>query len=287
MFVKDNKISSIKAYIKDKLVDQFSSNEIRYIINALLEKRLNLSSSELLLANEATLSESDLLYFRDSVKRLLNNEPIQYIVNNAYFIDLKLFVDSRVLIPRPETEELVEWIASDFNHEISVLDLCTGSGCIALGLKSLKPYYSVSAIEYSAEALDVANENALLTNLDVKIQKEDALNLSAEILSQKRDVWVSNPPYIPFEDKSQMSENVLKFEPSIALFVENDDPLIFYRRIAEQAREGLASGGFLYFEIHERLGQDVIHLLKQIGFVNIKLRKDLQCKDRMVKAQNP
>lgn len=287
MFVKDNKVSSIKEYIKGKLIEQFSANEIRYITNELLRTRLNLSNSELILSNEKSLSESDLLYFRSSVIRILDYEPIQYIVNRAHFIDLELYVDSNVLIPRPETEELVEWVIKDSKDEASILDLCTGSGCIALGIKSLKPGLSVGGIELSKGALNVAQKNANLTDLDVVFAEDDALHLSNLTMSKKWDVWVSNPPYIPNSDKVEMSQNVLDFEPEMALFVADNDPLLFYRRIAEQAREGLQSGGLIYFEIHERLGQEMIDLLKQIGFVNIELRKDLQGKDRMVKGQNP
>ncbi len=289
MFVQSNTVKAIKDYFQKKLSDQFSETEIRLISNESLKKKLGLSTGELMLSNETLLSESELLYFRSIVKRLLNKEPFQYVLGETHFYGLDLACDKRALIPRPETEELVEWMKDTFQNSdnLKMMDLCTGSGCIALALKSVFKNSSICGSDISKDAIDLATENKQRTNLDVTFIQFDALNEShySNFEENSFDTWVSNPPYIPNDDKERMEQNVLDFEPHLALFVENEDPLLFYRVIANQANVYLKSKGYLFYEIHEDLSDETIQLLEKLNFVNIEVRKDLQGKNRMLKAQ--
>ena len=193
------------------------------------------------------------------------------------------------MIPRPETEELVDWVVNSYkeNSEIKVLDLCTGSGCIALAIKSQLPKSKISGVDVSKEALSLANENAYNLDLEVTFLEQDILESTLKLSKTKFDCWVSNPPYIPESDKADMADNVLKYEPGLALFVDNHLPIIFYERIAEHGLRHIKKGGSLFFEIHECFGQEVTFLLKNKGYVDVEIRKDLQGKDRMVKAILP
>ena len=291
MFVQTNSIQAIKGYFKDRLKDLFSESEIKFMFRDAAMQRLNLTSAEYLLSDDLRLSESDLLYFRSIVKRLMANEPYQYIQGKTEFFGLDLKIDARALIPRPEREEMVDWIISEYDHqgEFNILDLCAGSGCIPLALKSVLKTAKISAIDVSNEALQLAKENALLTGLAVEFFHGDLLQDSGytHFAPNTYDIWVSNPPYIPIKDKAQMSANVLDFEPEIALFVEDTNPFIFYKEIGSKGLIFLKHGGKIFFEIHEDFGKEVIELLQALGFVNIELRKDLQGRDRMVKAQKP
>jgi release factor glutamine methyltransferase len=290
MFVQTNTIKAIKKYIKEKLQVRFSESEIRLISNELMKSRMNLSTSDLLIANENLLSESDLLFFRSCVKRLLNDEPFQHIIGSTLFYGLELKTDERALIPRPETEELVEWIVSDFSgvNNLRIIDLCTGTGCIALSLKSVFDDASIDAIDYSLSALSLAKENSNLTHLPINLRQLDVLSEAAFspkiFLPNSYDIWVSNPPYIPEMDKEKMEKNVLEFEPEMALFVSNENPLVFYKKIALDGLNFLKSNGVIYFEIHEDFGNGTSDFLKEIGYKDVVIRKDLQGKDRMIKA---
>jgi release factor glutamine methyltransferase len=291
MFVQKNNVQSIKSYFNERLKSQFSENEIKLIVRECVCRRLGLSVSDYLMSDTSLLSESDLLYFRSILKRLQSNEPFQYIIESTLFYDLELKIDQRALIPRPETEELVDWIVLDYSHEksIEILDLCTGSGCIALALKSKFIDSTVYAVDISSDAVSLAKENANNLNLKIELNEIDVLNSNLFQIFRLNsfDCWVSNPPYIPSKDAAEMSSNVLQFEPSIALFVKDEDPLQFYRAIAAQAILFLKTKGRLYFEVHEKFGDQLIYLLKGMGFVNMELRKDLQGKDRMMMAQKP
>lgn len=288
MFVSSNSVSEIKTYFKKQLSAIFSDSEIKQISNHALKTRLNLSQADLLLADDIRLSESDLLYFRSIVKRLQANEPIQYIFGDTEFYGLLMKCDSRALIPRPETEELVDWILSDVNkfNQLEMLDMCTGSGCIALALKSQLKQANVSAIDWSQEALDLTSENSQLLKLDLNILKFDALSdfNSWNLQPNSFDVWVSNPPYIPLKEKELMESNVLEFEPDMALFVEDDSALIFYENIGKAARLYLKSGGILYFELNENYAEETKQLMEEIGFISVEIKVDLQGKKRMLKA---
>lgn len=288
MFVKSNKVSDLKKYFNKKLELHFSPSEVKFMFNASLEKRLSLSPQELLFSDEMRLSESDLLFVRTIAHRLLENEPFQYIIGETEFYGLKLKTDSRALIPRPETEELVDWIKNSFEktgEKFSILDFCTGSGCIALALDKTFPNGTIYATDVSEQALDLAKENNRLNQLNVSFHQHDILNEDVSFISDESlDCIVSNPPYIPEKDKLQMSENVLAFEPHLALFVSNENPLVFYQKIAEQGQIKLKKGGLLFFEIHENLAKDTKNLLSQLKYHSIEIKQDLQGKDRMIKA---
>ncbi len=288
MFVSSNSIAEIKVYFKKQLSTMFSDSEIKQISNHALKTRLNLSQSELLLSDDIRLSESDLLYFRSIVKRLQANEPIQYIFGDTEFYGLTLKCDARALIPRPETEELVDWILSDLisTEQYEILDLCTGSGCIALALKSQLKNSIISAIDWSQDALDLTSENSQALKLDLNLQKIDALSdfNTWNLKPNSFDIWVSNPPYIPVKERHLMETNVLEFEPEMALFVEDDAALIFYENIGKAARLYLKSGGKLYFELNENYAEETKQLMDEIGFISVEIKVDLQGKKRMLKA---
>ncbi len=291
MFVQTNTIQAVKAYFKNRLNSQFTESELNFMLKEAIIQRLKISRADYLLCDQEFLSESDLLYFRSIVKRLMDQEPFQYIIGVTEFYGLELITDSRALIPRPETEELVQWITQQYNgsDSLQIADICTGSGCIALALKLQFKNASVLATDFSQSAVDLANENAKLVGLEIETILLDATT-NNPIPGKKEnlfDCWVSNPPYIPISDQLEMADNVLKFEPHMALFVENNDPLIFYRKISENAHLYLKSGGKLFFEIHERFATETIAVLENFGFVNIQLRKDLQGRDRMLQGQKP
>jgi release factor glutamine methyltransferase len=288
MFVQTNTIQAVKAYFTDRLKTRFSENEIKHFFYESVVERLALSKTALLLNEPQLVSESDLLFFRSIVKRLLQNEPFQHIIGSTYFYDLKLKTDKRALVPRPETEELVDWVVTDQkdNQPSKIADICSGSGCIALALKSVMPATEITAIELSDAALALGNENAKNLGLNIHFVQKDVFDSFDEFASDYA-VWVTNPPYIPESDRAEMHENVLEFDPEMALFVPNEDPLLFYREIGKKAFHHLKHQGVLYAEIHERFAAETRQLLKEIGFDSIEIKKDLQGKDRMIKAVKP
>ena len=286
MFVIDNQLKTAKNYFTEQLKNLFSSTEINSMWKEIICLRLNWNHSDFILNTTSRLSESDLLFIRSYVHRLKKNEPFQYIHGTTTFFGLELKCDKRALIPRPETEELVAW-AAEFGPYKTIADLCTGSGCIALGLKSIFSESNVTGLDISTDALSLAKENSKLTNLNVEFIHADVLNINRDLLDQKWDCIISNPPYIPTNERESLAENVLNFEPEISLFVENDNPLIFYKAIVEYAKSNLSENGILFFEIHPDFSAEISDLLKLKGFINIELRKDLQGKNRMIKAQNP
>ena len=288
MFVQSNSVEAIKKYFKERLAYRFSESEIKSISKQSVMERLNISSTDYLLGDKLLLSESDLLYFRSIVKRLQNNEPFQYVIGNCDFFGLKFKCDKRALIPRPETEELVHWIESVYSkdEELVIHDVCCGSGCIGLSLKSVFPKSNVLLSDYEDDALELTKENAKLLNLHVEVQKLNALSDNTSF-DNKFDVWVSNPPYIPENEKSEMKQHVLEFEPHSALFVPDEDALIFYKQISKNAFKSLKDGGRVFFELHENLFQKSEEVLRETGFINIELRKDLQGKNRMLMGQKP
>ena len=285
MFVIDNQLKTAKNYFSEQLKNLFTSTEINSMWKEIICLRLKWNHSDFILNTTSRLSESDLLFIRTYVHRLKNNEPFQYIHKKTIFFGLELKCDKRALIPRPETEELVAW-AVEFGPYKTITDLCTGSGCIALGLKSKFSESDVTGLDISTDALSLAQENSKFTNLDVEFNHADILNINGDLLDKKWDCIISNPPYIPSNERESLAENVLNFEPEISLFVENDNPLIFYKAIVEYAKSNLSENGFLFFEIHPDFSAEISDLLKHKGFINIELRKDLQGKNRMIKAQN-
>ncbi|MEZ4853797.1 peptide chain release factor N(5)-glutamine methyltransferase [Flavobacterium sp.] len=239
------------------------------------------------------------------ISYLKDEKPIQYILGEAWFYGLLFKVNENTLIPRYETEELVEWIIKSQKSkvesqkcvissgvEMSILDIGTGTGCIPISLKTNLPQAEVFAIDISEKALEVAKQNAKNNNVDVNFIQADILkveNLDSLLtfnfqLSTKLDVIVSNPPYVRNLEKEEIKKNVLDYEPHLALFVEDNDALLFYRKIAQLAKKSLKPNGFLFFEINQYLGKETIELLEKLGFKNIELRKDLKGNDRMIKC---
>ena len=286
MFVIDNQLKTAKNYFTEQLKNLFTATEINSMWKEIICLRLNWNHSDFILNTTSRLSESDLLFIRSYVHRLKNNEPFQHIHGTTTFFGLDLICDKRALIPRPETEELVAW-AVEFGPYKTIADLCAGSGCIALGLKSKFSESDITGVDISADALSLAKENSKLNNLDVEFIHADVFNMNGDLLVKKWDCIISNPPYIPTNERESIAENVLNFEPEISLFVENDNPIIFYEAIVKYAKSNLSENGFLFFEIHPDFSAEISDLLKLKGFINIELRKDLQGKNRMIKAQNP
>lgn len=281
------KIIDLKVEFIDALSDLYPSQEVLSFFTILVEKHLDLSRLEVALKPNHSVSLTVSKKIKNAIQRLRKFEPIQYIVNGVEFYNLKFYVNRNVFIPRPETEELVFWIVDRHKNRDSksrrILDIGTGSGCIAISLAFNLPDCEVSAFDISSEALDVARKNAIINNVNVDFFKEDVLNCKK--LPKKYDIIVSNPPYIIENEKDKMQSNVLKYEPDIALFVNNDDPLLFYRKIAQLGQKHLISEGSIYFEINEYLGSELLILLKTEGYKEITLQKDIFGKYRMVKCR--
>jgi release factor glutamine methyltransferase len=282
MFVADNRVASAKHYFFEELADLFSNSECKSMWSSVLSTYFGWTPSDILLKRDERFSESDLLRIRSVVKRLQANEPFQYIMGEVYFSDLNLKIDQRALIPRPETEELIALIGNLDLPFGSILDLCTGSGCIALALQHKFPKAKVVGVDLSIEAISLARENALQTKLDVEFVSEDVLQWQPV---QTFDLLVSNPPYIPEQEAQLMAANVLDFEPHMALFVPDHDPLLFYKRIVAIAQVSLQSKGYLALEIHEDLAAQTLALLQTNAFKNQRIYRDLQGKERMILAQ--
>lgn len=220
------------------------------------------------------------------MQRLLTHEPVQYVLNEAWFCGLKFYVDKQVLIPRPETEELVEWIITGCKFpidQLAILDIGSGSGCIPVALKRRLGKAAVWSVDISREALHIAEENARNLGAVVHFRELDFLNSEQRGLLPSFDVIVSNPPYIPGKDRPGMPRNVTDYEPALALFVPDNDPLVFYRAIADFGKKHLNAGGTIYAEIHESLGKAVTELFDANGY-QTELKKDMQGKDRMLRA---
>ncbi|TAN19509.1 MAG: peptide chain release factor N(5)-glutamine methyltransferase [Chitinophagaceae bacterium] len=229
-------------------------------------------------------------------KRLLHHEPAQYVIGEAWFYRLKFKVNKNVLIPRPETEELVTWIIEDIKKEyplseedekkpLAILDIGTGSGCIAIALKNSMPAWQVLAIDKSKDALDMAKGNALDNQANISFYEMDIMENKHTSSLPQADIIVSNPPYIPFKERTELPAMVKDYEPGMALFVPDDDPLYFYKAIVELSEAKLAEGGRLYFETHQNYAACVAELLKEAHFINIILKKDISGNDRMVRGE--
>lgn len=285
MFIKDNSIHSVINYFEEKLSETFSSREIKLIARSFISKRLGWKASDFISRKEEKVSESDLLFFREKIKQLLSGVPFQYVLGETFFYNILLKTDKRALIPRPETEELVDWIVNEHKDQkdLKILDIGTGSGCIPLAIKSVMPKFQVTGVDVDSEALSLAKENAISLNLEVDFIQHDIL--SSEDLDREWDMIVSNPPYIPLKEKSQMAKHVIEYEPELALFTTNENPLVFYEKIADFAALKLSKDGWLYFEIHESNADKVVQLLENRNFQSITVKKDLQGKDRMIRCK--
>lgn len=279
------KIQEILTNIGERLSDTFSQNEKRQISRMFLLNYLGVQSSEILLKKDEEVSEETLLRIEEDINRINDGEPVQYVLGTTYFYGFEMKIDPRALIPRPETEELVDWIFKELKTKTpKILDVGTGSGCIALALKAGFPKGEVYGTDIQQDALDLAIDNARLMRLEVDFEQTDALNL-ADQYKDKWDIIVSNPPYVPERDKVLMKSHVLDYEPHSALFVPDNDPLKFYKAITEYANNHLNEEGKLFFEINENMADEIKEVLTLNGFSKVEVRKDLQEKDRMICAQ--
>ncbi len=273
------------ASIRKELAGFFSKEEIESLIFMIFEKLKGYSRTQFLLAKEDELSQEELIEIRKIVTRLKNHEPIQYILGETEFYGLPFYSLPGVLIPRPETEELVQWIIQENQlSEPFILDIGTGTGCIAISLHKNIVQSTVLACDISPVCIETARRNAELNVSEVSLFEYDILNGTPEVRFQELDLIVSNPPYVRETEKILMEKNVLQFEPELALFVPDEKPLIFYDRIADFALIHLKNQGKLYFEINEAFGKDCVTMLQQKGFSDVQLKKDINGKDRMIRA---
>ncbi|WP_231459621.1 peptide chain release factor N(5)-glutamine methyltransferase [Pedobacter sp. Leaf132] len=274
-----------KEYLQS-LKDLYGAEEAKALFILSTSNIVKLTQSEILLKQDKviTVKQSDkLLKILEDLKM---GKPIQHILGEAYFYNLPFRVNENVLVPRPETEELVDWIVTEVKQtKKSLIDIGTGSGCIAVSLKKNLSHLDVSALDVSEKALTVAQENANLNQAEINFIEADILSYTT---SETYDIIVSNPPYIRELEKADMHQNVLEHEPHRALFVSNENPLIFYNAIADFALTNLNPNGYLFFEINEFLWAETLQILIDKQFKNIELRKDMQGKDRMIMARtNP
>jgi release factor glutamine methyltransferase len=282
MFVQSNSLKELFSYFKSELSERYGVREVEQMFYWTCEDKLRKSKYEVK-SSDIRLSESELLTFNRVIKRLKKGEPFQYVLGEVEFYNAKIIVAPGVLIPRPETEELVDLICKQTNQFQKIVDIGTGSGCIAVALKKANPLIDVVAVDVSDEAITSAKKSAKLNNVDLTFIQADILTNDLAALNTV-DCIVSNLPYVLEADKKQMSENVLAHEPHLALFVPDNDPLLFYKRISELGTQILINKGHLYFEIHEDFGRQTKELLDGLGYQFVEVFKDMQGKDRMVKA---
>ena len=270
-------------HIKHELSETYSKEETKSIISLIFNKLAGISTTDFLLLDNKKLSEKVTQKIESAVERLKLNEPIQYVLGQTEFYGLPFITDKRALIPRPETEELVDWILQSCPNAASILDIGTGSGCIAVTLAQKLKKCRVSAFDISLDALNLAHENADLNYVFVYFYHCNILKMSG--FDEKFDIIASNPPYVTNLQKEEMKPNVLDFEPSMALFVPDENPLLFYEHIINFAKKQLNPNGALFLEINHLFGKNIVKLLKTNKFKNIELKKDISGKDRMIRAE--
>ena len=277
-------LNEIKQALKKQLAVQFETVELGPILSILIEHITGWDQMQQVVHKDNSISEEQSLAFETAANQLLAGRPIQYITGKAWFMGAAYAVNEQVLIPRPETEELVDWVieyAEIKGKALRILDIGTGSGCIAIALKKALPEATVVAIDISTNAIKIAESNAVALNAEIEFVALDILNTA--FLPGQYDVIVSNPPYIPMHEMKNMELQVTDHEPNIALFVPDEDPLVFYKAIARLAKLHLSSNGQLFFEIHYDQGDAMIKLLDEMHF-HAELRPDLFEKDRMIRA---
>ncbi|UAB84463.1 peptide chain release factor N(5)-glutamine methyltransferase [Zunongwangia sp. SCSIO 43204] len=279
-------ITQLKSKFLEDLGDNYPKEEILSFFNLLAANFLKMNRLQMALEPNKELNKAEIGEFDQALEKLTSFEPIQYIIGETEFFSLNFKVAPGVLIPRPETEELVQWILDEVSLQqkldLKILDIGTGSGCIPISLKKHLPKAQISAIDISEEALKIANLNAEQNEVSVDFIQQDIL--SAEKLPQQFDIIVSNPPYVRELEKAEMQQNVLQYEPETALYVKDENPLLFYKKITKLAQEGLAKNGLLFFEINQYLGEETKAMVQDHGF-DAKLRKDMFENFRMLKAQ--
>jgi release factor glutamine methyltransferase len=285
-------VKQLAAYIQSQLNNVVEANERQQFVWLIFDHLRGYSRLDLMMKAEEELSDTEVDFIHKAAERLQGHEPLQYVLGQTHFMDLIFKVNKNVLIPRPETEELVTWILEEHpagastdhpTEALHILDIGTGSGCISITLKKNRPMADVEGWDISEGALETARGNAVLNGVEVDFELRDVLKYKQYPLSPKH-ILVSNPPYVTESEQLRMAQNVLDYEPHLALFVADDAPLLFYRAIAGLATACLVPGGYLYFEINEAYGPEVCEMLKELGFQSIVLRKDLSGRDRMVRA---
>ncbi len=282
------KIKDYRAQFIQKLSLIYDTTESERFFYLILEEKKQLKRVDLALNPELAFSKDEIQFWNSILEKLLKEIPIQYLLGKTSFYGLDFEVNPDVLIPRPETEELVEWIVESQkpkakSQKITILDIGTGSGCIAISLAKNIQNAEVFAIDVSEKALATARKNAKINNVNIVFIQKNILETYG--LEQQFDIIVSNPPYVRNLEKQEIKKNVLDNEPHLALFVEDNDVLVFYRKIAELAQKNLSPNGKLFFEINQYLGKEMMELLQKMNFKNIELRKDIYGNDRMIKAK--
>lgn len=276
-------ISDFIQDFKSQLHNQYSEGEIDQFINLIFEDLFNYSRLDISLKKTEELSTEIISKLNDFIVKLKSNLPIQYILGYSWFAGMKLKVSSAVLIPRQETEELVDWIVKENTLQSpNIIDICSGSGCIGLALKKLLPFSNVKGIDVSSSAIKLSRENS--ESLQLKVDFIELDILCGRPIFSDVDIIVSNPPYVRNSEAELMKANVLEHEPHLALFVSDTDPLIFYKRLAKIAKKSLKSGGKIYLEINENLSKETAEILELQGFHDISIRKDLNDRFRMIRA---
>ena len=278
------KIKEYRSYFIQELTPIFDEGEAESFFYLVLEEKQQLKRIDLALHTDLTFSEDEIKVWNSILEELKKEIPVQYLLGKTSFYGLDFEVNANVLIPRPETEELVDWIIKSIrilqnSKSLKILDIGTGSGCIAISLTKNIPNAEVFAIDVSEKALATAQKNAAINKVEVTFIHKNILETAD--LEQQFDIIVSNPPYVRNLEKQEIKKNVLDNEPHLALFVEDNDALIFYRKIAELAQKNLSENGQLFFEINQYLGKEMIDLLEKMNFKNIELRKDIYGNDRM------
>jgi release factor glutamine methyltransferase len=289
-----NTIKYFLAYVRKSLEDSYPAQEARAICHLLLENILGLPPAALYASPEKHVEAAQEQQIMEATAQLGQKRPIQQVLGMAEFYGLTMLVDEHVLIPRPETEELVDWVVSSRQPlacggssgapKLRVLDVGTGSGCIAVALAKNLPDAATYAWDISEEALDVARKNAARSGVQIHFEATDILH-PPQLHKLKYDLIVSNPPYVCESEKEQMHDNVLRYEPPLALFVRDDNPLVFYAAIAGFAQKTLSDSGEVFVEINEKLGQEVVSVFSCSGFSSVELRRDINGKPRMVRAK--
>ncbi len=279
-------LNALRTYFENELLGYYSNEEMLSFFYLLTERFLKLSRVDFALNVEMKVEGSGYDAIQDAIKRLQLYEPIQYILGDTEFYGLTFKVNSDVLIPRPETEELVDCIIKEAPKDkpLTILDIGTGSGCIAVALAKNLNNATVIAIDISKKALKIAAKNAKLNNVEVEFLEADILDHSTILQNTFCDIIVSNPPYVRTSEKEVMKPNVLNHEPHLALFVDDKDALLYYKKIVAFTIDHLKTRGFLYFEINENLGRSMERLLKKEGFDQINLQQDLSGKDRIIRG---
>lgn len=282
-------LTEYRTYFTESLVTIYPKTEIASFLYLLIEEYLGLQRIEFVMQPNFIIQKEKLNLLNKALNKLQKEEPIQYIIGHTEFFGLTFIVNKNTLIPRPETEELVAWVLDEIKHrelkqikDISVLDIGTGSGCIPISIAKRCKNTSITAIDISKKALQVAKKNAENNSVKIECIASDILNTTS--LEKRYDIIISNPPYVRNSEKKEIENNVLQNEPHIALFVKDSNPLIFYDKIATLSKHHLTKEGLLFFEINQYLGEETKQMLHKKGFKNIEIRKDIFRNNRMIKA---